>query len=157
MAQQQHRFRGCSGNFSEHYAEDSITTIAPTDNTFRQFNSLNKNVLGEEHLARSELTLPPNSRVAAVGLFKDPVRITGREVAPKSYLSSVFLDCTVKQMGAVVQERVCLEGAARTTLLLVDSVLLPAVFSAEVQDAIGAGIPIMSYAAFLAQYYIWNY
>jgi hypothetical protein len=99
----------------------------------------------------------PFKYVAVSGYFMDPICGGGHVKAPEGYVKEAFLHHVVScEAGVVLQDCVTKgEGsAARTSLLLVDSVQAPfAPFSKSRKNATAWGIPVMSYAQYLATYY----
>lgn len=115
-------------------------------------NSMKKHVLKD--LERNKVPLT-GTHFAASGTFVDPLNTSGM-MEPKCYNKEAFLKEVVeREPGVTIQDKVTKGrgGHPRTSLLLVDSVLHPATFSKTRQNAEDWGIPVMSYACFLATYY----
>ena len=123
--------------------------------TYHTRNSINLHVMAA--LVRNGTHLPAGTHVAASGYFMDPIIGGNHVVAPGGYVKEAFLQYVVgRENGVVLQDSVKkgAGGAARTTLLLVDSVLAPfAPSSKSRKNAAAWGIPVMSYAQYLATYY----
>jgi len=126
-------------------------SVSPT-HAAETHNSMKKNVLKD--LVRNKVSLP-GTHFAASGTFVGPLNTSGM-MEPKCYNKEAFLKEVVeREPGVTIQDKVTKGrgGHPSTSLLLVDSVLHPATFSKARQNAEDWGIPVMSYACFLATYY----
>jgi hypothetical protein len=145
----------CTPSAVSAYELAATHSHSPKANALHTRNSINHHIMDD--LQRNTVPFPQNAHVAVAGYFMDPLRGGWHAVAPGGYVKEAFLENVVgREAGVELQDHVTkgVGSAARTTLLLVDSVLAPfAPDSKSRKNAAAWNIPVMCYAQYLATYY----